>query len=143
MTTASITRRLTLDAGHRVPGHAGKCRNLHGHTYVIEVEAIGVIPDDGMVLDFGVVKEIMAEQVGPWDHAFLVWEGDHAVLDALAVDPSWCRVLVPWPPTAENLARFAADALRAPLRAAGVTLASVTVHETPNCRATWREGRPL
>ena len=143
MTTATITRRLTLDAGHRVPGHLGKCRNLHGHTYVIEVEVIGVIPEDGMVLDFGVVKEIMVEQIGPWDHAFLCYRDDRMVLDALAVDPTWRRVLLPWPPTAENLARFAADALRAPLRAAGVTLSSVTVHETPNCRATWREARAL
>lgn len=143
MTAARITRRLTLDAGHRVPGHEGKCRNLHGHTYTVEVEVFGPIPDDGMVLDFGVVKEIMATVLDPWDHAFLVWEQDTAVLAALDVDPLWRRVTLPYPPTAENLARIAANALRAPLRRSGVTLASVRVWETPNCWATWTEGVPL
>jgi 6-pyruvoyltetrahydropterin/6-carboxytetrahydropterin synthase len=134
---ARITRSLTLDAGHRVPGHQGKCRNLHGHTYRIEVTAMGDVPDDGMVLDFGLVKEAMVEALGDWDHAFLVWQGDVEVLKALDVDPSWRRVETPWPPTAENLARLAAIELHPLLTRHGIELVEVRVHETPNCYATW------
>jgi 6-pyruvoyltetrahydropterin/6-carboxytetrahydropterin synthase len=134
---ARITRRLTLDAGHRVPGHQGKCRNLHGHTYTVEVTAEGEVPEDGMVLDFGVVKEVMVEHVGRWDHAFLVWEGDAEVLKALDVDPSWQRIITPWPPTAENLARLAAILLYPDLASHGIALVEVRVWETPNCFATW------
>ena len=135
---ARITRSLTLDAGHRVPGHQGKCRNLHGHTYRVDVTVEGDVPDDGMVLDFGIVKEAMNDALGDWDHAFLVWQGDHDVRRALDVDPSWRRVEIPWPPTAENLARYAAVLLYPRLADRGVTLVEILIHETPNCFATWR-----
>jgi 6-pyruvoyltetrahydropterin/6-carboxytetrahydropterin synthase len=137
MTTARITRRLTLDAGHRVPGHSGKCRNLHGHTYTVVVEVEGEVPADGMVLDFGIVKDVMLATVGTWDHAFLVWKGDEDVLAALDVDRSWYRIVTPRPPTAENLASLAALMMRGPLADAGVTLTKVDVWETPNCFGTW------
>lgn len=133
-----IARRLTLDAGHRVPGHQGQCRNLHGHTYTIEVEVAGPVPRDGMVIDFGVVKAVMvAELHDPWDHAFLLWRQDEDARVALAVDPTWKVAILDLPPTAENLALIAAQRLSGPLATHGVTLSAVTVWETPNCWARW------
>ena len=79
----TITRKLSFDAGHRIPFHWSKCSNAHGHLYTIEATFFGLVKDvqestdDGMVLDFGECKEIMqTEVVDRWDHGFLVWRGD-------------------------------------------------------------------
>ena len=59
--THLIRRRIEIDAGHRVPHHASKCCNLHGHRYVIEALCNGPLAEageqTGMVLDFGFLKE--------------------------------------------------------------------------------------
>lgn len=58
----------TIDSSHIIPGHPGKCGRLHGHTYRFEVWLSGpVAADDGMVVDFFNVKEMIDE----WDHIHL------------------------------------------------------------------------
>ena len=83
----SITRRLEFDAGHRIPNHDGQCRHLHGHRYAIEVTLTGEVADhpgkadDGMVLDFGDIKNLTNQYVVDlWDHAFLVAKEDKSVI---------------------------------------------------------------
>ena len=49
----SIMRRFTFCAGHRLVGHEGKCQNLHGHNYTLEVYVTGREQDEvGRILDF-------------------------------------------------------------------------------------------
>jgi 6-pyruvoyltetrahydropterin/6-carboxytetrahydropterin synthase len=71
-----ICKRFTFDAAHMLPGHDGKCANLHGHTYVVEVEFEGPIiesgPKAGMVVDFGDVKAVWKLHLEPLlDHRYL------------------------------------------------------------------------
>ncbi len=143
MTEGDITRHLEFDAGHRIPNHASKCKHLHGHRYVIECTLTGAIhadrgqQDDGMVLDFGLVKEIMNRVVvEKWDHAFLVWEQDDVVCDMLATIPGHKTVVLSVVPTAENLARTAFDLLApaiATTYGSTLHLKRVRLYETPNC----------
>lgn len=136
--STTATRRITLDAGHRVPGHLGQCRNLHGHTYTIEATVAGDVPADGMVIDFGVLKLALMEEVHQeWDHAFLVHRLDTTARTALATDPTWKVAVLEQPPTAENLAAEVACMIGPRLRAEGVELIRVVVYETPNCWACW------
>lgn len=136
--STTVTRRITLDAGHRVPGHLGQCRNLHGHTYTIEATVEGDVPADGMVIDFGVLKDALIEEVHQsWDHAFLVHKLDTLARKALAVEPTWKVAVLDEPPTAENLAAEVACLIGPRLATAGVQLVRVVVHETPNCWACW------
>src|SRR5688500_13961956 len=84
----SITRKIEIDAGHRIPDHKSKCRNAHGHRYVLEASVEGPLSqsgsDQGMVQDFGDLKAILMQAVGvPWDHGFLVWVNDTLMRDAL------------------------------------------------------------
>jgi 6-pyruvoyltetrahydropterin/6-carboxytetrahydropterin synthase len=137
-----ITRRLEFDAGHRIPNHTSQCRHLHGHRYAIEITLSGKIIDtegvseQGMVMDFSEVKHIAKRVlVDHWDHAFLVYERDHAVVEFLATLPEHKTVALPVVPTAENLA---AEAFRildsAYLDTYGnqLKLARVRLYETPN-----------
>lgn len=140
-----ITRRLEFDAGHRIPNHDSQCRHLHGHRYALEVTLEGDVisdagvPQQGMVMDFGEVKSIAQRHVAdPWDHAFLAWRGDTAVLDFLATLPGHKTVLFDAPPTAEHLAQTALRILEGAYRdkyGNNLRLANVRMYETPNCWA--------
>ena len=140
-----ITRRLEFDAGHRIPDHQSQCRHLHGHRYAMEVTLSGeIIRQDGnaangMVLDFSEVKALARQHVVDlWDHAFLVYAGDTAVVNFLNSLPDHKTVLLNCVPTAENLAEKAFALLDAVFRerfGAHLQLERVRLFETPNCWA--------
>lgn len=70
MSEALIWKRLRICAAHSIPNHPGKCKNLHGHNYVIEVGIKGQVSDvTGMVKDFYEVKNDLTTVIdGPCDH---------------------------------------------------------------------------
>jgi 6-pyruvoyltetrahydropterin/6-carboxytetrahydropterin synthase len=140
-----ITRRLEFDAGHRIPDHRSQCRHLHGHRYALEITLSGEVieaggrPDTGMVMDFAEVKEIARRcVVDAWDHAFLAFSGDTAVVAFLASLPGHKTVLLDAVPTAENLARIAFGILDPAYQDTfgnQLRLERVRLYETPNCWA--------
>lgn len=137
-----ITRRLEFDAGHRIPNHNSQCKHLHGHRYALEITLSGDIitqegaSAQGMVMDFSDVKRIAKEQVvDAWDHAFLVYRGDTAVLEFLNAMPGHKTVVLDVVPTAENLAQVAFRLLDHAYRDTyntHLTLQRVRLYETPN-----------
>ncbi len=140
-----ITRRLEFDAGHRIPDHKSQCRHMHGHRYAIEITLSGDVIDkqgdaaNGMVMDFSQVKEIARSVlVDAWDHAFLVYAGDRAVIDFLATLPGHKTVVLDCVPTAENLAQTAFNLLDPAYRDTygnHLSLQRIRLFETPNCWA--------
>ncbi|HEX9195629.1 MAG TPA: 6-carboxytetrahydropterin synthase QueD [Azonexus sp.] len=140
-----ITRRLEFDAGHRIPDHRSQCRHLHGHRYIIEITLSGNIIDkagdaaNGMVMDFSQVKDLAREHlVDAWDHAFLAFSGDSAIVDFLNSLPGHKTVILDRVPTAENLARLAFDHLNTVYRDTygnHLQLERIRLYETPNCWA--------
>lgn len=137
-----ITRRLEFDAGHRIPNHFSQCRHLHGHRYALEITLSGEIirTEDvavqGMVMDFADIKSIAnSALVDHWDHAFLVYQGDRAVVEFLASIPDHKTVLLSGIPTAEYLATEAfgiLDAAYLDRYSNGLRLERVRLYETPN-----------
>jgi 6-pyruvoyltetrahydropterin/6-carboxytetrahydropterin synthase len=137
-----ITTRLEFDAGHRIPDHKSQCRNLHGHRYALEITLSGDIikqenaSDNGMVMDFSDVKKIARESVVDlWDHAFLVYKDDKAVLDFLNSLPNHKTVIFPCVPTAENMAAEAFKILKNQYKDTygnQLKLERVRLYETPN-----------
>jgi 6-pyruvoyltetrahydropterin/6-carboxytetrahydropterin synthase len=137
-----ITTRLEFDAGHRIPDHKSQCRNLHGHRYAIEITLSGDIinqdksSDNGMVMDFSDVKNIArAAVVDVWDHAFIVYQHDDAVLNFLNSLPNHKTVVFPKIPTAENMAAEAFRILKAQYKDSygnHLKLVRVRLYETPN-----------
>lgn len=137
-----ITRRLEFDAGHRIPSHTSQCRHLHGHRYAIEITLSGEIittdgiSEQGMIMDYSEVKRIAKEQlVDAWDHAFLVYRNDKAVLDFLNSLSNHKTVVLEVPPTAENLAMLAFNLLDSAYRHSygnNLQLERVRIYETPN-----------
>ena len=132
MTT--VTKTVKFDAAHVLSDHAGLCRNLHGHTYRVDV-SVAQAADDGrdMVIDFKELKRIANEVIcDRFDHAFIyntASKGESEI--AAVVEKNGLRtVAIPFRSTSENLAKMFYGELKA--RIPG--LAAVKVWETAdNC----------
>ena len=137
----SCVRRIQFCAGHRVMGHENKCAHLHGHNYVVFVEARASALDAvGRVVDFSVIKERVGGWIdSEWDHGFLLAEEDKHGRNALwhFTDPDVRQrlFLMPSNPTAENMAAFLLDKAGELLADTGVAVTRVRVWETENCYA--------
>ena len=122
----------------------GPCREIHGHSYRLFVTVKGCPADDdtnpkcGMVMDFGVLKSIVNEEVvSRFDHALVLRATRRdAPLRAVLAERFGNIVTVDYQPTCENmLGDFAARiARRLPL---GVELHSLRLHETATSFAEW------
>ena len=59
-------------AAHRLPKHKGKCKDLHGHNYDVEIALRGPeLDDQGMLVDFSIVKNTLDSLISQVDHKYL------------------------------------------------------------------------
>lgn len=59
-----ITKKFTFDAAHKLNNYKGKCKNLHGHTYILFITIKGGInKKSGMVEDFNIIKKIVEKNI--------------------------------------------------------------------------------
>jgi 6-pyruvoyltetrahydropterin/6-carboxytetrahydropterin synthase len=68
-----ITKKFTFDSAHKLNDYQGKCKNLHGHTYTLNITVEGEIDQaTGMVIDFYKLNEIVKSKVvNLLDHTYL------------------------------------------------------------------------
>lgn len=143
----TVIRKLEFDAAHRVVGHANKCRNLHGHRYVVEIEAKSKntgLDALGMVVDFSVLKGTVGKWIDEsWDHNILLNSTDPLLKATEPLDedvyPKHPFIFQGKNPTAEVMAEFLFYKAQELLAAEPITIVSVKVWETPNCVATYTE----
>ena len=139
----TVTKSFTFDAAHILTNHSGLCKNLHGHTYRVEVSVTEdpACPRD-MVIDFKDLKSISEEIIcSQFDHAFIynTTSPGECEIASLIQKHAMRTVALPFRSTAENLAHFFFDELRARIP----ELSAVTVWETATNSATYRAPRPL
>ena len=79
MSVIRLTKEFTFEAAHMLEGYDGLCREIHGHSYRLFVTIKGEPQGDaespklGMVMDFGLLKRIVNEQiVERLDHSFMM-----------------------------------------------------------------------
>jgi len=121
---------------------------MHGHRYRFEaeiegdvVEASGV-SEEGMLMDFSDVSSILMTHVHDViDHAFVVYEGDMLARSACeSMGEGHRTVVVPFIPTAENLAKWAFEQVEPHIKTSygnKLRLVAMHVRETPKSTATW------
>ena len=91
-----------------------------------------------MVMDFKDLKQAMGKVIGPWDHSLILSSDDPLVEILLSGAVGMVHmVLVPFMPTAENMAEYIAERLNAVLPAS-IHTTSVKVWETATSYAEWR-----
>lgn len=132
----TVTRRLEIDAGHRLLGHESKCAHLHGHRYVIEVEARSEALDSiGRVVDFSVIKERLGTWLDKWwDHGMILNQNDIELI-GFCVEHAQKYHIMSNNPTAENMAQFLLRLCPQLFDDCGIVISKVTIWETPNCKA--------
>lgn len=130
-----------FDSAHFLAGYEGKCANLHGHRWTIEVivsskQLIETGEKSGMVMDFSDLKKAVRILADEYDHAFIYEEGSlHAATVQALNDEAFHLIAVPFRPTAENFAKH----FYTLLRTNGASVSSVAVYETPDNCAVYEE----
>ena len=117
------------------------CKNIHGHSYRLWVTVRGEVKNekghtkDGMVMDFGVLKEIIKpEIVDKYDHALVLnANSSHAKIDLSAFEKVF---LLPYQPTSENLVLDFANHIKSRLPQ-NISLCKVVLSETATSFAEW------
>ena len=114
-----------FSAAHKLNNYYGKCENLHGHNWAIEVILSGKKPDKtGLIIDFRDAKKIIAKTIDSFDHKYLNDLKDFKKNN----------------PTTENIARILYKQLTPPFKKYKVSVRKVGVWESPECGAYYSEG---
>jgi 6-pyruvoyltetrahydropterin/6-carboxytetrahydropterin synthase len=119
-----VTVEQTFAAGHALRNYHGKCENVHGHNYRVQITVAGEHLDGiGLLVDFLELKRAMNEVIQYLDHRFI---NDLPPFDVLN-------------PSAENLAKYFHEQVSAGLKhEAPVRVAEVKVWETDTSAAVYR-----
>ncbi|EMY82669.1 6-carboxytetrahydropterin synthase QueD [Psychroflexus gondwanensis] len=144
MAKIRITKQFTFETAHALYGYDGKCRNIHGHSYKLDVTVIGEPITDmdnvkcGMVIDFGDLKQIVKSQVvDKMDHAIILnKETPHIELAQTLKSSGHDVILVDYQPTSENMVIDFAKSIQSRLDPK-IKLHSLKLRETGTAFAEW------
>ena len=137
----SLISEHSFDAAHFLKGYEGKCSNIHGHRWTVEIE-VGAetlehdTQNRGMVVDFSNLKKDLREIADYFDHSLIMETGSlrQATEDALIAE-NLRIVKVDFRPTAENFAKYIYDEMTS----RGYKVIEASVYETPNNVASYCE----
>ena len=117
-----VTIKKSFSAAHLLKEIGGKCEELHGHNFLVEVSvASESLNSEGLLIDFRVVKRWTDEVLEQLDHKYL-----NEIEYFKSINPS-----------SEQLARFLYDRISEKSRQMNVTLSRVTVWESDNSRVSY------
>jgi 6-pyruvoyltetrahydropterin/6-carboxytetrahydropterin synthase len=122
-----VSKEFTFDSAHHLHAYEGKCKNLHGHTYKLQVIMSGKVDRTGITIDFGDIKRIAKARI--------IDRLDHRYLN---------EVLPPMNTTAENMVVWMYEVIDAALREEGlqpqIRVEEIRLWETPTSYAAVTRG---
>jgi 6-pyruvoyltetrahydropterin/6-carboxytetrahydropterin synthase len=140
-----ICKTFSVENGHILSKHPGKCRFPHGHSRRVEVVVEATTLDENdMVCDFKFVGELIKEFIEQFDHAMCLNTADpHFALYRAAYE----RVVAfeNQDPTSELMARQVFDKMKGALEkspeavARRVRVVRIRMHETASSWAEYEE----
>lgn len=144
MATIRLTKEFSFEAAHALDGYDGPCREIHGHSYRLFVTVKGAPltaaddPKQGMVMDFGVLKRIVDDEIiARYDHALILQRTAASDdLRATLAQRFDNLIEVDYRPTCENMLTDFAARIGARLPQ-GVSLHALRLHETATSFAEW------
>ncbi len=143
MSKIRITKKFKFESAHALLGYDGPCKNIHGHSYKMAVTVIGKplndanSPKDGMVMDFGVLKQIVNEGIiKPFDHALILNANTKNINSPEVKSLSEKLILVNYQPSCENLLTDFVERIKNKLPN-NIKLFSIRLNETSSSYAEW------
>ncbi|MEW6109385.1 MAG: 6-carboxytetrahydropterin synthase QueD [Nitrospirota bacterium] len=120
-----LTVEVGFSAAHQLRGYKGKCENMHGHNWKVQINvAADRLNELDLAIDFHDLKKFANEVVAPLDHAFL-----NDVFPFTEKNPS-----------SENIAKWIYDSLNKKLDDYdNIRVSAVTVWESDNASASYYE----
>jgi 6-pyruvoyltetrahydropterin/6-carboxytetrahydropterin synthase len=117
-----VTIRKSFAAAHLLREIGGKCEELHGHNFTVEISAAAdTLNQEGLVIDFRLLKNWTDEVLDQFDHKYLnelpIFKGTN--------------------PSSENIARFLYERIGEKAKPAKIRLSRVTVWESENARVSY------
>ncbi len=143
MSIIKITKQFNFEMAHALLNYDGLCKNIHGHSYKMDITLSGQpindekSPKNGMVMDFGDLKRLVNERViSLLDHALVLNEKTDEQLRRVLKSNYEKVVVVDFQPTTENLLNFIAAKIEDGLPD-NVKLCTVRLRETDSSYAEW------
>ncbi len=140
-----LTKIFHFEMAHAIHGHTGNCKNIHGHSYELQVTVStglyepGFIPEPGFIIDFKEIKKMVIESV--------IEKFDHSLLLSrrfMAANPSLSSlqnlVIFDEEPTAENMLLYIKQVLHQSLNDK-IKLVRLLLFETKDSYAEWTAGQ--
>jgi len=117
----TICKKFHFDSAHHLPHYQGRCSNLHGHRWEVEVEYTGEIqtdgPKTGMIVDFHDLEQYV--------HQVAISKLDHTNLNSINPNPT-AELILKW--IVDKIAYFSEEH----------TLVRVRLYESPDSYVEWR-----
>ena len=143
MSIIKITKQFSFEMAHALRNYDGLCRNIHGHSYKMDITLAGQplhdesSPKNGMVMDFGDLKRLVNEEIiSLLDHALVLNAKTDAQLVEILKQNYEKIVIMDFQPTTENLLNFIAGKIQTRLPD-DVKLTCVRLRETDTSYAEW------
>ena len=113
-----------FSAAHQLRGYQGKCEKLHGHNWRVTVAVTSDrLNEQGLAIDFGVLKKHLNETLDQLEHTFL-----NDIFPFTQINPS-----------SENLAKWIYDSVGKKVNDDHLEVSSVTVWESDTASASYFE----
>ncbi len=131
-----VAKEFKWEMGHRLQFHKGRCKNLHGHSYRAIVELEGELNQNGMVIDFYDLTQIVNPLIDELDHSFLCDRADSELTETLKKLNSKI-VIIDSSTTAENIAKYLTEKILETNLPKNISRVSVKLFETEDSFAEY------
>jgi 6-pyruvoyltetrahydropterin/6-carboxytetrahydropterin synthase len=119
-----LTVETSFAAAHQLRGYKGKCEELHGHNFKVQVHVTAEgLNDIDIAIDFHDLKRYTNEIVLQLDHGFL-----NEIFPFTEINPS-----------SENIARWIFESLKRKINNDNIRVSAVTIWESESASATYYE----
>lgn len=131
----TIAKDFHWEMSHRLPYHLGGCKNIHGHSYKMRLELSGYVNDNGMLIDFYDINDIVMPFLDKLDHSFLCDSTDELMINFLK-DNEFKHYIIPKFSTVEHITEYVANYLAEGFRRLGnIQNIKVRIWETEDAYA--------
>ena len=136
-----VTKIFRFETAHAIYGYPGKCKNIHGHSYILHVTVAtrkitnDYLPSPGFIIDFKELKRLIQSSViKEFDHQ-LILSGDYIKNNITTSQLENLRI---WEmePTVENMLLFIKNIVQKELPE-NVLLSKLKMYETNDSYAEW------